>query len=76
MSLGMFAAVAAGGALGAVTRYAVSLGVGAGHVRPSGAAGDAGGECRRKRDDGRICRVRRGRPQFPKPGAVSWLSGF
>ena len=30
MSLGMFAAVAAGGALGAVTRYAVSLGVGAG----------------------------------------------
>ncbi|MED5312853.1 MAG: CrcB family protein [Pseudomonadota bacterium] len=30
MSLGMFAAVAAGGALGAMTRYAVSLGLGAG----------------------------------------------
>ena len=30
MSLGMFAAVAAGGALGAMTRYAVSLAVGAG----------------------------------------------
>ena len=30
MSLGMFAAVAAGGALGAMTRYAVSLAVGGG----------------------------------------------
>ena len=30
MSLGMFAAVAAGGALGAITRYAVSLAVGGG----------------------------------------------
>ena len=30
MSLGMFAAVAAGGALGAMTRYAVSLGLGTG----------------------------------------------
>ena len=30
MSLGMFAAVAAGGALGAMTRYAVSLGLGIG----------------------------------------------
>ena len=36
MSLGMFAAVAAGGALGAMTRYAVSLAVGGGFFGVSG----------------------------------------
>jgi len=36
MSLGMFAAVATGGALGAVTRYAVSLTVGGGFLGFSG----------------------------------------
>jgi len=36
MSLGMFAAVAAGGALGAITRYGVSLAVGGGVTGVSG----------------------------------------